>query len=584
MSSLTGLASLAFGMSNNPAAYAILLGSGVSRGAGILTGHEILLDLIKRIAELNGCEVEGEPLKWFKANCEGEPSYSNVIEQLGRKGEERRRLLEPYFESKGLDGKTVQKVPSAAHRTVAKLMKAGFIRVVITTNFDRLLERALDDLEVKFHLIASPEKIDALSGLELEKNCVIKVHGDYLDSRMLNTEEELRSYDSRMERLIKNILSKHGLLTCGWSAVSDEALKNAIIMTENKHFSTFVTMKDSLTPGVEEIIKSKSARLLTIESADEFFSELSGGIEKILEIGAPKPAGIESVIDEAKQYLSDDTKLTRLHELYRKVFSEADQAWRSYRNNKSFDGSEKQISDCIVAYEQIAEEILPLTVLIGLNSNGSHDAVLVEAISQVGEEPPDKNGVPGVWLELSSYPLRMLFYAAGMASLLAQRAELFASLMLAPTMSSSEDERIALFRVMSVRNLSLGAEFAPSFERGGGTTSSTGSLRDLLRQSFRTELPEDRDYDFFFDEFEIYLALLLKAKRGGISWNELINTWLFTKEESLHWVFRRLKHPIDEFRSRAFFRESLRLMEAELDVDQGYPYVCDLFNSRLNCL
>lgn len=584
MSSLTGLASLAFGMSNNPAAYAILLGSGVSRGAGILTGHEILLDLIKRIAELNGCEVEGEPLNWFKANCEGEPSYSNVIEQLGRKGEERRRLLEPYFESKGLDGKIVQKVPSAAHRTVAKLMKAGFIRVVITTNFDRLLERALEDLEVKYHLIASPEKIDALSGLELEKNCVIKVHGDYLDSRMLNTEEELRSYDFRVERLIKNILSKHGLLTCGWSAVSDEALKNAIIMTENKHFSTFVTMKDSLTPGVEEIIKSKSACLLTIESADEFFSELSGGIEKMLEIGAPKPAGIESVIDEAKQYLRDDTKLTRLHELYRKVFSKADQAWRSYRNNKSFDGSEKQISDCIVAYERIAEEILPLTVLIGLNSNGLHDAVLVEAISQVGEEPPDKNGVPKVWLELSSYPLRMLFYAAGMASLLAQRAELFAGLMLAPIMSSSEDDRIALFRVMSVRNLSLDAEFAPSFERGGGTTSSTGSLRDLLRQSFRTELPEDRDYDFFFDEFEIYLALLLKAKRGGISWNELINTWLFTKEESLHWVFQRLKHPIDEFRSRAFFRESLRLMEAELDVDQGYPYVCDLFNSRLNCL
>jgi hypothetical protein len=39
---------LAFSMSENPGVYAVLLGSGVSRSAGIPTGWEITLELIRR--------------------------------------------------------------------------------------------------------------------------------------------------------------------------------------------------------------------------------------------------------------------------------------------------------------------------------------------------------------------------------------------------------------------------------------------------------------------------------------------------------------------------------------------------------
>jgi NAD-dependent SIR2 family protein deacetylase len=35
--------------------------------------------------------------------------------------------------------------PSVAHRAVARLMQAGTIRVVLTVNFDRLFEKALQD-------------------------------------------------------------------------------------------------------------------------------------------------------------------------------------------------------------------------------------------------------------------------------------------------------------------------------------------------------------------------------------------------------------------------------------------------------
>ncbi|GAH79535.1 unnamed protein product, partial [marine sediment metagenome] len=41
---------LAFTMYSSPGVYALLLGSGISRDAGIPTGWEITLDLIKNIA------------------------------------------------------------------------------------------------------------------------------------------------------------------------------------------------------------------------------------------------------------------------------------------------------------------------------------------------------------------------------------------------------------------------------------------------------------------------------------------------------------------------------------------------------
>jgi hypothetical protein len=48
------LVSLAFSLHTNRGAYALLLGSGVSRAAGIPTGWEVVLDLTERVAQLEG--------------------------------------------------------------------------------------------------------------------------------------------------------------------------------------------------------------------------------------------------------------------------------------------------------------------------------------------------------------------------------------------------------------------------------------------------------------------------------------------------------------------------------------------------
>jgi hypothetical protein len=43
---------MSFSIYSNPGVYAVLLGSGISRSAGILTGYEITLDLASKLSTM----------------------------------------------------------------------------------------------------------------------------------------------------------------------------------------------------------------------------------------------------------------------------------------------------------------------------------------------------------------------------------------------------------------------------------------------------------------------------------------------------------------------------------------------------
>ena len=58
--------SLAFAMHSNPGAYAVLVGSGVSVGAGIPTGWQVVLDLISKVARVLGEDPEDDVSNWYQ--------------------------------------------------------------------------------------------------------------------------------------------------------------------------------------------------------------------------------------------------------------------------------------------------------------------------------------------------------------------------------------------------------------------------------------------------------------------------------------------------------------------------------------
>ncbi|MFQ5521362.1 MAG: hypothetical protein ACE5FK_08190 [Candidatus Methylomirabilia bacterium] len=71
---------LVFSLYSNRGAYALLLGSGVSRAAGIPTGWEVTLDLIRKLAASRGEDPEPNPEEWYRSVVDKDLSYLRIPE------------------------------------------------------------------------------------------------------------------------------------------------------------------------------------------------------------------------------------------------------------------------------------------------------------------------------------------------------------------------------------------------------------------------------------------------------------------------------------------------------------------------
>lgn len=218
-----------------PKLYALLLGSGVSRAADVPTGWEVVLDLIGKLATLDG-EDPPDPYRWYRDKFGSEPDYSELLERIAPTPAGRQQLQRQYWEA-GLDD--TARPPTEAHRAVADLVRRGHVKVIITTNFDRLVENALREVGVEPTILTSPDAIEGMTPLDHIDCCVVKLHGDYTDERVRNTTEELSHYPDAVDRLLDRIVDEYGLLICGWSGDWDIALRKAMLRAPSRRYTTY---------------------------------------------------------------------------------------------------------------------------------------------------------------------------------------------------------------------------------------------------------------------------------------------------------------------------------------------------------
>jgi len=214
--------SLSFSIHSNPGVYALLLGSGVSKSANIPTGWEVTLDLIRKLAELSKELCEPSPEQWYHQKYGRDPNYSDLLEKLARTPTERQQFLSQYFEPNESEKESGEKSPRTSHQAIAQLVADGFIRVILTTNFDRLIENAIREAGVEPQVLSTVDQIQGSKPLIHTKCCIIKVNGDYLDTRIRNTEQELNEYPEELNHLLDQVFDEFGLIVCGWSGEWDD--------------------------------------------------------------------------------------------------------------------------------------------------------------------------------------------------------------------------------------------------------------------------------------------------------------------------------------------------------------------------
>ena len=314
-SQLDPLTRLAFSVYGSPGVYALLVGSGVSRGAGIPTGWEVTLDLVRRQALAQGESYQSDWAIWYRTKFAKEPSYSELVVKLGSSPLERRAILHGYIEPTKEDIEEGRKLPTRAHLAVADLVHDGYIRVLLTTNFDRLLENALRERGVEPTIIDS---VDALKGAEpvVHTTCyLVKLHGDYKDARILNTDAELSQYPPEYDDLLDRIFDEHGLIVSGWSGEWDEALHRAIMRNPSRRYSLFWASHGQLTDAGERIVAHRRGHVLPILDADDFLGKLRDRIQTLARTHRQDPRSIDVLVQSTKRFTSRLEHAIELHDL-----------------------------------------------------------------------------------------------------------------------------------------------------------------------------------------------------------------------------------------------------------------------------
>lgn len=309
------MTSLSFTLQSNRGRYGLLLGSGISRSAGIPTGWEVVLDLIRKVAAVESQDCEPEPEKWYQNRFERPADYSQILSFLAKTPAERNQLLKAYFEPPASEGEDGLGLPTPAHRAIAGLVVDGYIKVILTTNFDRLLEKAIEDRGGHVAVISSPDAMEGALPIQHTQCTLIKLHGDYMDVRIKNTPEELMEYDERIDRILDRVLDEFGLIICGWSAEWDEALCKALERCKTRRFSTYWAVRGMPTERAKRLIDHRGAQTITISDANEFFGALAEKVKSIEDFSRPHPISAKIAVATIKRYLSEDRHRILLHDL-----------------------------------------------------------------------------------------------------------------------------------------------------------------------------------------------------------------------------------------------------------------------------
>ncbi len=512
------LHSLAFSIQANPGVYAVLVGSGISRAAQIPTGWEITLDLVRKLANLSD-ETCKDPAQWYREEFGKEADYSELLDGLAKSQTERQQLLRPYLEPTEQEREEGAKQPTAAHRAIAALAAQGFIKVILTTNFDQLMETALREEGVQPTILSSDDDIEGALPLIHTGCCVFKVHGDYLDTRIRNTQAELDEYSDQSNQLLDRIFDEFGLIVCGWSAEWDGALRCAMTRAPSRRFTTYWATRGEPGDRAQRLIEQRGAQVIHIEDANTFFQTVQQHVESIEQFSQPHPLSTEAAVASLKRYISDPRHRIRLADLVDNTVGQIVEI----TSGEDFDMGSPQptreaVADRVAAYEAACLTLLAMASVGGYWAEEEHVPMWQQALRRLSSIRP-YTSLYDRWLWLQPYPTLLLLCALGLGAVEAGRLQFLRRISATELSPGYPQETFA------VRELAL-PHGRVSWDLMQGLEPPNDRIQNALRpHAERIALEGDR-YTFVFEKLDILIALNIAYHQGTVEsqrrhWNSL---------------------------------------------------------------
>ncbi|WP_431220124.1 SIR2 family protein [Leifsonia xyli] len=481
------LLTLAFALDSNPGAYALLIGAGVSKGAGLPSAWDVITSLTAQLARLRN-ERPADPVQWYEQTFAEKASYDLVLKRIAPASYERQPLLRKQFErSEGGNGS-----PSTAHHAIADLVAIGAVKVIVTLNFDRLIEAALRQAGIEPTVIVTDADIDGMPALHAIDCCVVHLHGDYLNpDSMLNTDDELAEYSVQRQQVLEQVLRDYGLIAVGWSATYDTALRRVVAASYRDRY-TFTWIE----PYEQSQLASDLARLKNASTvkmpADDGLGRLADGVQSLRARNARHPLTVSTAIETAKRELAGGNVRIGLHDTLASEFRRL-HALEDIRNPTG--SSDESYSDITARIDEASTVACGLIATLAFWGDAGTDRWWLGELRRFGVV--GQGGGATLLLERRLVAGASMFYAAGVAAVARERYDL-------------------LNRLFSMNQLDHQRTAEESFARqlGADNFPSPGRPRNVVLPILDEVLGvPDEGLDQWWQEFEIlrYAYLVMRS-------------------------------------------------------------------------
>jgi len=429
--------SLATALSGQHGVYALLLGSGVSTGVGVPTGWGVVEALVRRAAVAAHHEVcdDFDWKQWWSDNGDGqELGYSTLVEGLASTSAARQALLATFFEPTEEEREQGLKIPGPAHRAIAKMVSKGLIRVIVTTNFDRLVEQALEVEGIFPQVISTDNAVKGMEPLGHSKCTVIKLHGDFASLNQRNTVSELREYPRRTKSLLSRVLDEYGLIISGWSGDWDTALVESIEANANRRYPLYWVSRSPTGAVGKRITARSGAQRLEGVTADEFFPDLLSRVEAIQAM-TDSPASVDIMISRLKRALPNPIRHIEVRDLFDSELTKLEQ-FLDQRVAEPAPAKWEQAEPQVDELRNRTETLLQLfAVGVSLDRERQHTDLWVWVVERAMKARHWAN-TSSEWGQLSHYPALLVLMAGVMSALSAGHDDVVIKLLRGPTWAS----------------------------------------------------------------------------------------------------------------------------------------------------
>jgi hypothetical protein len=516
--------SLATALQAQPGVYALLLGSGTSTGAGVPTGWGVVTELVRKAAAAAKDDVPGDldPESWWAENAGGQPlGYSALLSALAPTPAARRALLAGFFEPSDDDREQGRRVPGPAHQAIAALVARGSVRVIVTTNFDRLIEQALEAVGIMPQVIATPSAVAGMEPLTHARCTIIKLHGDYATLDQLNTVEELSTYSDEMTGLIDRVLDEYGVIVNGWSGDWDGALVRALEGTRSRRYPLYWSAYSNIGAAASHLIAQHHAQIIAGVTADQFFPDIVSRLDAIDALADPPPT-LAIAISRLKRALPDPVRHIELRDLIDAQIGRIQDALAE-RPQTPPASDPQTLQDAHDSLRRASDTLLHLLAHgIYLDRDQQHTDLWVRTVEQLMRARRTPGGTYVQWWNnLQHYPALLALRVGVSVAVAAKHENVAIQLLHEPTWRppfNPDSPKIALDALNEYDVLD--PAFINQFPRWDGKVSAyplSHLLKDTLRSILLPLLGDDDSYvrTFHRAEYRIALAHKLAPKAVG---------------------------------------------------------------------